>query len=340
MRFVIIQTAFLGDVILTSPILEVLWKSFPGCSIDYVARPDVVNILQCNPYIRTIIPFDKKGKDRGFKGISQMIQVLKSRSYDAAVVPHRSFRSAWLVFRAKIPLRIGYKKSAAPFLFTHRVAYDHTKHEMHRLYDLLQPLSISLPLPPLCIYTSTVDREMADQLWKKEQLESSSAFIGMAPGSIWATKRWPPERYGSLARKLGEAKGVRTVIFGGNEDREVCDIVVRNSGGWCVNTAGIFSMRESASAMKRTKVLITNDSGAMHLAVGMQVPVIAIFGPTDTRFGFAPLGDNNTIIEKSLDCRPCGSHGSKRCPEKHFRCMMDISVEEVYSAVLKYIEKP
>jgi heptosyltransferase-2 len=159
-------------------------------------------------------------------------------------------------------------------------------------------------------------------------------FCALAPGSVWATKRWPAERFAGLARRLIVETGAQIYLLGGQSDAGLCARLAREIGEACINTAGKLTLRQSAALLDRCQILVSNDSAPTHLGVATRCKVITIFGPTVPAFGFAPFGDGHVVIEKSLPCRPCSSHGSKRCPIGTHACMLEISSEEVFVKVL------
>ncbi len=340
MKALIIQTAFIGDVTLTLPLVEFI-KNIPEIeSIDYLAVPDVYNILELNPNIRKVILYDKKKEDKGLINLFGLIKKLKKEKYDIAYVPHRSLRSAIIPYLAGIKTRIGFDTSAAPFFFTQKILYNKEIHEIERILSLLSDLfyngKLSIEKKPK-IYYNDDDIDYVNRFFRLNKISDNERLVGISPGSRWATKRWIKEGFAGLIKYLKEKKDVTTIIFGSKTDLQLCKEVNHLSESTAVNTAGIFTPRQSVIAMGKTRVVVTNDSGAVHLAVSGNAKVIAIFGATAPKFGFYPYGDGHKIIEKDLECRPCKIHGGEKCRQKHFRCMKDITSEEVFEEVCKFI---
>ncbi len=333
---VVIQTAFIGDAVLTLPMIQRVSKSYPDTSIDVVTIPRTAELFQSHPAVRNIIVYDKRHADRGLRGILRMVRALVAREYDAALIPHRSFRSALIPALAKIPLRIGFDKSAGAFLMTHVIPYRSDIHEIERDQTLLREIEISptgKELPSL--YPSADDKEYVANMLIEAGIPFDAPFVALAPGSIWATKRWLPDRYAQLLRMLSE-RGIVTVWVGGKEDEALCSEIVSASGHPSLVTAGRLTLLQSSALLRRAKVLVTNDTAPMHLAVAMRTPVVAIFGATVPAFGFSPYGESDSVVETlGLPCRPCGIHGGKRCPVKTFDCMVKISTERVLDEILK-----
>ncbi len=332
-RILIIQTAFIGDVILALPLLQVLRRNFPDSKIDFMLIPKTSELLRNHPDVNEVIIFDKKGKDRGARGIIKMVKLLSKRNYDIAFIPHRSFRSAVIPFLAGVEIRVGFDKSFFKFFYTHVVKYRKV-HEIERNLSLLEPFGIkvnSKEFPNL--FPSDEDKNYIDEVLSRV----GSNLIAIAPGSIWMTKRWLKERFAKLAWFLAR-DGFSIALIGGVEDFELCEEVRKGSGAENVyNFCGKLSLLQSAELIRRCKVLVSNDSAPMHMAVAMRTPVVAIFGSTVPEFGFYPYGDKDKVVQVELYCRPCGIHGHKRCPEEHFKCMRLISTEMVYEEVKRLI---
>lgn len=330
--FLIIQTAFIGDAILTLPLAEVVRKNVPSATIDVVAIPRTADVFKGHSAIDTVYAFDKKGKDAGVRGFFRFRRQLHEKQYDIALVPHRSLRSAFLARSLNIPMRIGFDRSAGKMFFTHLVAYQPQLHEIDRNLSLLEPLNISIPTNMLPhIEPAPEEREAIDLFLRLNGVQTSTPCVAIAPGSIWATKRWLPERYTQLAQHLAQKYVV--FLLGGREDWELCESIKLHSVK-IINCAGELTLRQSAEVLRRCKVLISNDSAPMHIAVAVGTPVVAIFGATIPEFGFAPRGPHDVVVEvKNLPCRPCGIHGGMKCPIKTFDCMKGIHVSQVLQHV-------
>ncbi len=333
-KILVIQTAFIGDVILTLPMVQALRRSFPDASIDAVVIPRVYDLLANNPIITSVISYDKKQSEKGLIGFFRLVQRLRLRKYDLAVVPHRSLRSALITGLSNIPRRIGFDRSAGKMFFTDIVRYDSNKHEVERNYSLLKPLGIELQekeLPKL--YPSVQDSAEVDRLFLSCGAKREKPWIAIAPGTVWKTKQWLPERFAEVAKILAEKSTV--VLIGGKEDEGICEEICRSIGKTgCINFAGKLSLLQSAEAIKRCRLLLSNDSAPMHMAVAMETPVVAIFGATVPEFGFAPYGKKDIVVEtKGLPCRPCSIHGGKKCPIKTFVCMRSIESQEILNII-------
>jgi heptosyltransferase-2 len=330
-KILIVQTAFIGDVVLATPLAEAAQRMFPESRIDFMVIPAAANLLEKNPFVHRVMIFDKRGQQRGLLALWKMAAKLKQERYDLALVPHRSLRSALLVWLAKIPQRLGFDRSAGAWLFTTRVPY-RQKHEVGRNLDLLRALNGAVHTPAPKINWEEADTQIVVSFF--DDNIKGKWFCALAPGSVWPTKRWPAERFAELARRLIVETGAQIYLIGGPSDAELCVGLAREVGEACTNTAGKLTLRQSAALLDRCQILVSNDSAPTHLGVATRCKVIAIFGPTVPVFGFAPFGAGHGVIEKNLSCRPCSSHGGKRCPLGTHACMLEISVDEVFSRVL------
>jgi len=295
--------------------------------------PSTANLLENNPNIDKIIVYDKRGRDRGLVSLIKMSNIIRREGYDLALIPHRSLRSALIPFLARVHHRIGFNTSAGALLLTQRVAYRRDLHEVERNLKLLSPFGLKAKGSKPEIYPDDQDVKLVDSLLTDWEVTSEDLLVGIAPGSVWATKRWLKERFTQLAEKLTRENSVKVILIGGKGDRDLCEQISEKIGRGVFNSAGRLTLRQSAELIRRCRALVTNDTAPMHLASAVGTRVVAIFGPTVPEFGFYPYGDGHVIIQRELPCRPCGIHGGKKCPQKHFDCMRKISVEEVYKAV-------
>ena len=314
----VIQTAFLGDVILSTPLLSALADRHGP--VDVVTTPIAAPLLETHPAVRQVFPYDKRRTDRGWSGLRSLARRLQQQRYDRVYLPHRSLRSAALALLARIPSRIGYTGSWS-FLYTESRAKPRTGHETERLMALANGASGAYP-PHL--RPTPDDAQVAAGVIDGD-------FVALAPGSIWGSKRWP--YYAELAAKLPAA----VVVVGGQDDATLGEEIVRAvgpSGRRAVNACGKLTLRQSAALIGRAKLLVTNDSAPLHLATAMKTPVVALFGPTVTEFGFGPLRAGDIALGAvGLRCRPCSPHGPPACPLHHHRCMRELTVAAVLAAI-------
>ena len=340
-RILVFQTAFLGDVILTLPMIQMLHGRFPNAAIDVVTTPKASEFLSNHPAIRTIIQYDKRKSQKGLTGIFALAIVLSKKKYDLAVVPHRSFRTSLIIALSGIHERIGFSTAAAKFVYHHAVKYEKLKHEIERNIDLLSPLGITpdhRELPSL--YPSQADIHHVNTFLFEREILDQERMIAVAPGSVWNTKRWHAERFAELSLMMAK-DGYEVLIVGGKEDAELGRAIVESAQNKKIHDAtGKLSLLQSAELIGRCNVLITNDSAPLHIGVAMRTPVAAVFGATVPEFGFAPYGENDIVVEiKGLECRPCAIHGGNKCPIGTFVCMNNIEAKMVYDKVIHLLER-
>ncbi len=340
-KILIIQSAFIGDVVLTLPLVQQLSKTFPHFSIDVIVIPRSAEVLRNHPAINNIIIYDKYGIDKGIKGFLRLLKFIKSEHYEIAFIPHRSFRSALLAYLGKIKRRIGFNKSVGKILYTDIVKYEKGNHEIGRNLSLLKPISkVKIIKEPPLLYPTSADIVFINKILFEEEILDTSKLIGVAPGSVWNTKRWTKEGYFQLIKKLVSMNFILCLI-GGKDDVVLCEEIVSAIGtGRVFSTAGKLSLLQSAELIKRCKILVSNDSAPIHIAAAVGTPVVAIFGPTVPAFGFAPIGKLDSVIETlNLKCRPCAIHGGKKCPIGTFECMLKIKHELVYDKIMEVYHK-
>ncbi len=323
---VVIQTAFPGDVVLTTPLIRRAAERL-RTPVDVVVIPAAAPLLANNPHIRDVIVFDKKGKDRGLAGLWRLVKRLRAGRYEVSYHAQASTRSALLAWLARVPRRIGLRDAPGAFLYTHAVAARGEPHQVERFLHLADGAPDRRE-PEL--FPGAAERAEVKALLDEAGI--TRHFVVLAPGSQWATKRWPffPE----LARAL--AAEVPLAVVGGPGDRADAR-AIRNALGTGVPLAdgvGRLSLLASAELIRRARVLVSNDSAPVHLASAMGTPTVEIYGPTAPIFGFAARAAWSRIVEPDpLDCRPCHHHGPPACPLGHHRCMREISISKVLAEV-------
>ncbi len=322
-KILIIQTAFLGDCVLSLPLVNTLKKNF-SCSISVLSRPGNAAVFECSSGVDEVIKYDKDGSEKGFTSVLRLAGRLKKSGYDRVFLPQRSFRSGLISYMAGIPERIGYKRGGAKMFCNTKVDFDWSRHDVERQLDLASAagcgkMDRSFKLQP----------PEKEKKYIREKLPDGKKLVGMCAQSQWKTKCWPFGRFMEVASLLpGDTKAV---LLGKKPQETESDSII--------NLTARTSLTELFAIINRLDILLSNDTGLIHIAAAMGVPVVAVFGPTVKGMGFAPYGEGHTVIEKSLDCRPCGLHGGKKCPRGHFRCMLDIPVSEVAAPVMKRLQK-
>lgn len=340
-KVLILQTSFLGDTILSLPLFAEIKRRFPQAKLTLLCSPSSKELLQDHPGIDEVVVDDKKNADKGWLGLWRKARELREMKFSAALSPHKSLRSALLLFLAGIPYRVGFRQSKGWFLFHRRVSRNLTRHDVERNLSILEPFGIQpencdrdLMLP---VKDSTM--ESVTQLLRSLGVNPEKLIVGVNPGSVWPTKRWSAEGFARVIDSIKRKYDCEMLLFGGPEDAELGSKIERLCGGAAVNLAGKLSLGELPAAVSLCKLFITNDSGPMHVAVARGVPTVAIFCATTPSLGFYPYSANAVVVEKNLSCRPCTSHGGRRCPLGTEDCIRLIRPENVLRAAEKFLSE-
>jgi heptosyltransferase II len=334
-RILIFNSAFPGDIVLTTPLVRAVYESFPGAYLGFCTTPAGAHLLSGLSYLDRLIVYDKNGRDKGLTGLIRAALGLRREKFDLALCAHRSVRSAVLLGLAGIPFRVGFAQSQAPWLFTRTVNRDPAQHETCRNLQLLQPLGLDparLSVRPCLPVTDEEAARVFDRLGAAEP-DGRGPLVAVAPGSVWGTKRWLAARFAGLVDLLASTLSARVILVGGPLDRPAADEVLAASRTPLLDLVGKTDLRALAALIRRSDLVVTGDSAPMHVAWAFDIPTVAIFGATTPELGFAPLSERCRVVEvKGLVCRPCSAHGPQRCPLGHFRCMHGITVDMVLSA--------
>ncbi len=327
MKILIIQTAFIGDVILATPILESLIRNHPDYEISVLVRKGNESLLNNFPGINKIYIWDKKQSKT--KNLFNLIKTIRKEKYDEVVNVQRFFSTGLLTILSGAKIKTGFDKNPLSLFYNNRIAHkinDYEKlHEVERNLKLIKHHNGESYLRPI-LFPSKEDFDFISKY-------SKLPYITISPTSVWFTKQMPSERWVKLIQETEKANrgNYHIYVLGGPADKEACDEIIRLSGSTkAINLAGITSFLQTAALIKNATMNYVNDSAPMHIASAMNAPVMAIFCSTIPEFGFGPLSDNKKIIqiETKLDCRPCGLHGYRKCPKGHFRCGKEINIEK------------
>jgi heptosyltransferase II len=330
---------WLGDAVMCEPALRGLRRLFPDAQIALLVKPAVADLFTGHPALTRVLTYDSKGRHAGLFGKWALAEQLRRQSFDLALLFQNAFEAAFLTFLAGVPRRYGYATDGRSLLLSNPVAVPDRSaltHQVRYYWDLLKPLGLTGdPSAPELVVSPEEEQAMAGRL-AQGGLTANDVVIGINPGSTYGgAKRWLPERYAEaterLCRTLRESRNqqVGVVIFGAKgEERLGQDIAARLSSPSLV-LSGATTIRELMAALKRCAMLLTNDTGPMHIASAFQVPLVAIFGPTDWRTT-SPFGSAHAIVRQPVDCAPCLL---RECPIDH-RCMTRVTVDQVYEASL------
>ncbi len=322
-RILIIQTAFIGDVILATALVESIKSQLPDALVDFVVRKGNEGLLANNPGLRRIFIHDKSRK---YNSLRALTAEFRREQYDYLINVQRFATTGLMTAMSGATMTIGFEKNPFSFLFSKKIAHAiGSVHEVTRNLSLLAPLGIQSSARPR-IYPS------ADQ-WGRVKPYKSEPYITVSPASVWFTKQFPADQWTAFLNRVDHRK---VYLLGGPDDRKLCESIINKlTGKSIVNLAGTLSLLESAALMADARMNFVNDSAPLHLASAMNAPVTAVFCSTVPDFGFGPLSDRSVIVEtkEALDCRPCGLHGYRECPKGHFRCATGITTDQLLSSL-------
>ena len=332
-HILVIRFSSIGDIVLTFPLLRMLKNKFPNAEIDYIVKTQYAELVEKNPFIDRLYRFDKRD---GCFPLLRIRKAVQKQEYDLIVDLQSNFRS-FIVKVFQNTRVVSYKKPFINRLLLVHLKYNrftHAKPVYQRYIDSLDATEKAEPCFILDRATcALVNNRLTEQGFRHREMN-----VAFLPGAGKATKRWPADYYAQLGGLLSHQPLVKIWVIGDERDRETAAEIYRAIPGRCIDLSGKFSLMESACALSKMDAVVSNDSGFMHIADALQKPVIAIFGPTTTEFGFYPRNADARVIEhKDLYCRPCSHVGPDQCPEKHFRCMRDIKPEIVYNRIVEHI---
>jgi heptosyltransferase-2 len=297
--------------------------------------PANVLVLQNQPGIDRVIAYDKRGAQRGLRGFFAVLRQLRARRYALVVAPHRSLRTALLVAWSGAPQRLGFARWLTRWAYTVTVPRPAQGHEIERHLHLLTALELDAAGPAIRLQlgVAAAARQAAAECFARSGIGPADVVVGLIPGSQWGTKRWPAEQFAALIEQLAWTSALRCVLFGGPQDRPIAEAILARCTTPVLDLIGRTTLPELAAYLACCTVVVSNDTGPMHVAAAVGRPIVALFGPTTTAMGFAPYGVPWEEVSVALPCRPCNAHGPQRCPLSHWRCMRELSVERVAASV-------
>jgi ADP-heptose:LPS heptosyltransferase len=324
-KILIIQTAFIGDVVLATPLIEKLHAFFPDAQIDFLLRKGNEKLLTGHPYLRELLIWDKKKNKQ--RNLAHLIRRIRRNRYDKVINVQRFFATGLLTIFSGAKETIGFDKNPLSFFFTkkirHRVGGKDSFHETKRNLELIQDFTNTEYFKPV-LYPGEIDYDAI-------RLLITGKFITVSPASVWFTKQYPASAWISFIQ--GISPDLIIYLLGGPDDVTLCaEIQNACSGKNTKILAGKLTFLQSAALMSKSVMNYVNDSAPMHFASAMNAPVTVVYCSTIPEFGFGPLSDISHIVqlEHPLYCRPCGLHGYRACPETHFRCAMEIKTEQLH----------
>lgn len=321
-KFLVIQTASIGDVILATSVAEKLHVYYPDSQIDMMIKKGYEGLFDSHPYLSKVIVWDKK--DNKYKHLIEIWKSVRSERYDLIVNVQRYAATGFVTAFGNARETAGFDKNPFSMFFTRKIKHQigvPGVHEVDRNNKLIEHITDSKPMRP-ALYPS-------GQVFENVKTYKSADYICVAPCSLWFTKQFPEDRWVEFLRLV--PNDLKVYLLGGKDDVDICERIKNQAVGQdIVSLAGKLSLLESAALMRDARMNYVNDSSPMHLASSQNAKTTAVFCSTVNDFGFGPLSEDSVIVEtrEKPDCRPCGLHGFKKCPKGHFKCAYSIDIKE------------
>ena len=330
-RILVLRLSSIGDIVLTMPLLKHLSRHFPSATIDFVVKKEYAELLRSNPYIHSLMIVDKK---EGWPGLRRLKKEIKAQNYQLILDVHNNPRTRYLTLFAKGLVR-RYKKYRLLRFFLIKFKYN--------LYERIIPVHRRY-LNTLAEWVQDVDSDLEFHLdpdaekdingfMTSKNFPVQQKHLALVPGAGFTNKRWPVHYFAELARKKS-SQGWQIWLLGSPKERFLGKEIEKLGNSNAINLIGELSLMQSASVLARMSAVVSNDSGLMHIADALNVPVVAIFGPTTRELGFYPVNPNSRVVEhEHMPCRPCTHMGADSCPKDHFRCMLELTSDVIYEKV-------
>jgi len=336
-KILVRSTNWIGDAVMTLPAVAAVRAAFPQAHVSILAKPWVAEIFRICPDADEIVLFESPGAHDGVAGKFRLAGELKRRGFDAAILLQNAIEAAIIAGLAGIPIRAGYDSDCRGVLLTHPVRRTPEVRKVHQIEYYLAMLA-GLGIPPAGKEARLKPGEeyhrISESLLKRLGMDGSELLVGIAPGAAYGpAKRWPAERFAEVADRLSADPGCRVLLFGSEGDRQSVEAVQKSAGCGPVSLAGKTGLREAIALIARCRLFISNDSGLMHVAGALGVPTVAIFGSTNPA-ATSPPGARSIVIWKGVPCSPCLK---QECPTD-FRCMNEVTADEVYEKARKLIK--
>ena len=333
-RILIRAANWVGDAIMTTPVIRGIRYSFPKARISILAKPWVVPVYENNPYLNDIIVYQNLTRHKKGIGTLRLVKDLRLFDFDLALLMQNAFEAALLSFLARIPERLGYNTDARSLLLNRCIKLDPDLKKRHLIdyyIGILKGAGLEDNGRKTELFITKQEKKEAKKILKENLCDLKKPVIGINPGATGGTaKRWFPQRYAMVAKKIAKALGTKILIFGGPGDEKLGKYIAEQSNGSCINLAGKTSLRLAFALIEKCSLFITNDSGLMHAASALKIDQIAIIGSTN-HIATAPLNHNSSILQMPVLCSPCMK---TECPTDH-KCMSMISVNMVFQKAME-----
>ncbi len=326
-RLLVVQTAFLGDVVMTLPLLRLLRRTYPDAELTLFARHAGAALISGQGVVDRCVGIDKEPASAAIAGRFGQVRRAVQGRFDGVICAQRSVHTGLIALAARAPVRVGFAGAPGAFAYTHRVDLPRSEPATERYLGLAEAVG-ARPLPidslPRLDWNPAAGRRV-DAMLAASGVAPGSALLVLAPGSVRRTKRWPSSRFAEVASGALR-RGLVPVVVGVPNERDIEEQILRTCGAGAVGLTGRTTVDDLVALVARAQAVVANDSGPAHLAAATGVATLVVFGPTGPAQGLAPVGARVRYLEHpSLACRPCHRHGPRRCPERHFRCMQELS---------------
>ncbi len=326
-KILVIQTAFLGDAILTLPLIQKVNEKHPQCIIDVLCIPLTEEIFSASPFVNSTIVYDKRNKQKTIFALLNLAKFIRQKKYSKIISPHRSFRTSLIVYLSKVEDTIGYDIASMSFIYRKKTPYVKTDHEVKRNLALVD-YNKDWKIKPEII----IDSERKERILKKIPEYQKKEIVAIAPGSVWKTKEYPLDYFKELIKKLIE-EGKCIVLIGSESDTKFESELMGLSEN-IFSFIGKLSIVESIYLLSECKFLVCNDSAPTHMAMCAGIPSATLYCSTVPKFGFYPYGEKSLSISfNNLECKPCGIHGHYECPLKTFDCGYKLTPDFVFNEI-------
>lgn len=322
-KFLIIRFSSIGDIILTTPLIRCLRATFPNAQIDFLVKKEFAVVLSGNPHINSIITFDKTDSRNQLRRIRMQVQLTR---YSMIFDIQKNIRSMMIGVGSRTGIA-GFSKKliARDLLIRFKInIYKEIKPVYLRYFEAVETLGVRYDGKGTEVFPAEQETGIVEALLAQNNIPQDKPLLVVAPGAQWENKRWTTEGFATAADTFCNQTGAYTVLIGGAGDVETCSLMQAQMKTPSLNLAGKLSLMGSAALLGKAAMVLTNDTGMLHMAQAMKAPVVAVYGPTTRELGFFPLPVKSRVAEIDISCRPCTQKGLHSCPKKHFRCMNDL----------------
>ncbi|WP_028584387.1 lipopolysaccharide heptosyltransferase II [Desulfogranum mediterraneum] len=340
-KILIRSTNWIGDAVMTTPAVRTIREHFPDSEISLLVLPWVSDVFRHSPRVDRLISYDRQGRHQGVGGTVRLGRELGRERFDCAILLQNAFEAAFLARVARIPVRAGYTTDGRSLLLSHRVRKRpdiHTRHQVFYYQEMVAGLGMSPGANALELF---IPAEISRQAREKLEQLSGGVFadrplVGLNPGAAYGpAKRWPAEKYAALAARIVTELDGQVVVFGTAADNEAARQIQQavDHPERVIDVTAKTDLIEAMAMIELCQAFVTNDSGLMHVAAALKVPLVAIFGSTD-HIATGPFSQRSSVIRRPLACSPCKQ---PVCPEQHLQCLRLIGVDEVFAATATFL---